>query len=71
MHPTEAAGDFNTADFLMAFCVALSAADQAAALAEDRHALILARSRGESTALRLYHNFVIFGVRRNLPEEKM
>ena len=60
-HPAEAAGNRNTAKFLTAFNTGSSAAARTAALAEDEHALILARSPGKSTALHLYHNFVNFG----------
>ena len=40
-------------------------------LAEAGHAHILMHSPGESTALRLYHNFVNFGGRRTRLEAKL
>ena len=70
-HLGETAGNQNTAKFLTAFGVSSSAAFQTAALAEYEHALILARSTGESTALHLYHNFLNFGGRRICPEAKL
>ena len=70
-HPVETSGDQNTAKFLTAFGMGLSATEWSAALAEDRHVLILTCSPGESTAIHLYHNFVKFGRRRTRPEAKL
>ena len=69
-HPAEATGNRNTAEFLAVFCAGSSAATRTAVLAEDEHVLILARSPGEAK-LRLYHNFVNFGRRRNCPGAKL
>ena len=69
-HPTEAAGNRNTAEFLAAFCAGSSAATRTAVLAEDDHTLILARSPGESK-LCLYHNFVIFDGCQTCPGVKL
>ena len=70
-HPAEGASNQNTAKFLTAFDAGSSAAARTAALAEDEHACILARSPGKSTAFRLYHKFVNFGGRRTCPEAKL
>ena len=70
-HPAEATVNQNTSKFLTAFGAGSSAAAITTALAEDEHALILARSPGESTALLPYHNFVNFGGRRTCPEAKL
>ena len=69
--PTEASGNQNTAEFLMAFGMGSSPTDRDTTLAEDEHELILVRLLGESTALRLYHNFVNFGGYRTCPEANL
>ena len=70
-HLADTTSNRNTAKFLMVFDMESSVRDKVAALAEDEHALILACLLGESTALRLYHNFVNFGGRRTCPEAKL
>ena len=70
-HLAETTGNRNTTKFLTAFGMGSRATDRAAALVEDKHALILARLPGNSTALRLYHNFVNFGGYRTCPEAKL
>ena len=44
LHPAEAAGNQNTAEFLEVFCAGSNAAARTTALVEDEHALILALS---------------------------
>ena len=70
-HPVETGSNPNTAKFLTTIGMGSSATDRAAALAEDEHALILARLPGKSTMLCLYHNFVNFDGRRTCPEAKL
>ena len=68
---TQAAGNRNSAKFLTAFCAGLSTPDQAAALSEDKHALILAHLLSKSMALHLYHNFVNFDRLWTCPKAKL